>query len=297
MSASIIRAWDYAWQDVWLPLCEHEEAPPDLFMELYPELCRAFAGSEQNMDRFYSAASDPALAEQQFRETRSNSFQSERALIRFFAEARSVVDDFGIAGLTILYEDLLAAFFERYNLRFRVERPFEITVAPGALFCSLVDAVTKQIAPDQHLDGLNGSLRRQFDLLAREGRTHEVNRCIAQASTFIEGVAGSMPGLKPGTLTDLIKEMDATWPHVLVRDALSRLYNFCSDYPNIRHAGNPASQLRELELRDAVIIPMVFMAFSGYFVDVDFSELLCVRALDVPIQLPVPPNALVADLY
>jgi hypothetical protein len=296
MAASIIRAWDYAWQDIWQPLRHHEEAPADLFMELYPELIRASLGGELDMDRFYSAANDPVLAEQQFMETQSSAFGSERLLVHFFSEAHSIIVEFGMPDLTRLYESLLAAFFERYNLRFRVGYPFEIVVDPGALFCSMIDAVASRTSPDPHLQLLDSHLKRAFDLLAREGKLPEVHKCIAQASIYVEGIAGSMPGLKPGSLGDLVKKMPDIWPHAGVREAISSLYGFCSNYPNIRHAGNPESRLRELELRDAIIIPMVLMAFSGYFVEVDFSELLCVRASDVPIQIPVPPSAVAADL-
>ena len=49
-----------------------------------------------------------------------------------------------------------------------------------------------------------------------------------------------------------------------MRDALKKLYGFCSDYPGIRHPGNPAAKLRELEYRDAILISLLLLSFSGY---------------------------------
>ncbi|MBK9137428.1 MAG: hypothetical protein IPM17_01465 [Verrucomicrobia bacterium] len=41
-------------------------------------------------------------------------------------------------------------------------------------------------------------------------------------------------------------------------------YGFCSDYPNIRHAGNPKGVLRPLAARDATGLSVLLLAFSGY---------------------------------
>jgi len=54
------------------------------------------------------------------------------------------------------------------------------------------------------------------------------------------------------------------WPHERMKEALQKLYSFCSDYPNIRHAGNPGGVLRPLAARDATGLSVLLLAFSGY---------------------------------
>ena len=49
-----------------------------------------------------------------------------------------------------------------------------------------------------------------------------------------------------------------------VKEALQHLYKFCSDYPGIRHAGNPAGVRRALATRDLTIASMLILSFSGY---------------------------------
>jgi len=49
-----------------------------------------------------------------------------------------------------------------------------------------------------------------------------------------------------------------------MKEALQKLYSFCSDYPNIRHAGNPGGVLRPLAARDATGLSVLLLAFSGY---------------------------------
>ena len=300
MRGSLRLCWPYSWLDIWIPLAEHEDAPQDLFMELYPELALAFkpvseASSstsapdlrsellEHSRD-YFDVSSNPELAKQRFSEIEADIFQSDRSLIQFFREAYLIIEDFGSVALTAEYSRLLGSFFTRYNLRFRVTRPFEIVPEMSALFQVLIEEVRLQAHINPHLDTLGAHLQSAFSALARDGTTPEVHQCILRACNYVEGLAGAAPGMQPGsTLGALAKRLDV-WPHATIREALSSLYGFCSDYPGIRHSGNPAGQLRELDLKDALVIPMLLVAYSGYLVDVDFSEILCLRVIDPPDQ-------------
>ena len=53
-------------------------------------------------------------------------------------------------------------------------------------------------------------------------------------------------------------------PHDKVRDALKNLYHSCSDYPGIRHGGNPTSAKRALCSRDLTMASLLILSFSGY---------------------------------
>jgi hypothetical protein len=267
-----------------------------MFMELFPELSKAISPDYLAMAGFYEASNDPDIAERVFRELPSSSLRSERSVVKFFVEAYDLIDEFGVRSLTGLYVEVLRGFFERYNLRFRIQVPFEITVEPGALFHSMLDEVTKRIISDSHLCDLDSHLRRAFSLLARDGNLTEVNRCISQTFNYLEGIAGTMPGLAPDSLTSLLGKMKGTWPHAGVRTAIASLYGFGSEYPDLRHGGNEKTRIRELQLRDAVVIPMALLAFSGYFVAVDYEELLCVRANDDPDEISNLPEPIAAHI-
>ena len=45
---------------------------------------------------------------------------------------------------------------------------------------------------------------------------------------------------------------------------MKNLYGFASDYPGIRHAGNPASALREVDMRDMVAMSVLLTGFTPY---------------------------------
>ena len=59
------------------------------------------------------------------------------------------------------------------------------------------------------------------------------------------------------------------FPHESLRTCVKDLYRFASDYPNIRHAGNPANRIRELKKDDALLATVVALAFSSYVLDND----------------------------
>lgn len=78
----------------------------------------------------------------------------------------------------------------------------------------------------------------------------------------MEGLASFTQGT-PGTLGALCDQI-TDWPHDKMKDALKNLYKFCSDYPGIRHAGNPAGIRRDLATRDMTLASLLLLSFSGY---------------------------------
>jgi hypothetical protein len=312
MSGSLRDAWAYMWTEVWEPLSAQESAPRELFMELYPEIARAFRPrvapevfntADPNAptpftleaSEYYTLANDPELARERFSQLSGGDFDSDRKLVHFCVDAYDVIQDYGDEQFAAAYVDLLTSFLRRYNLRYKVLIPFQIVPEVAALFETLIREVAAQSSANDHLSQLNSHFERAFDVLARDGSIADVHKCIGNACNYVEGLAGAVPGMRPGSLGDLAKQIDV-WPHATVREALLRLYGFCSDYPAIRHAGNPNGRLRELELRDALVIPMLLVAFSGYFVDVDVSEILCIRTKNAPEQFPYPAGGMAAVL-
>ena len=45
---------------------------------------------------------------------------------------------------------------------------------------------------------------------------------------------------------------------------MKSLYKFSCDYPGIRHAGNPATALRPIEMRDMVAMSILLAGFAPY---------------------------------
>ncbi len=55
------------------------------------------------------------------------------------------------------------------------------------------------------------------------------------------------------------------------------LYKFCSDYPGIRHAGDPDGMRRDLSAKDSTLICLLMLGFTGYLSpNIDERSVLCV---------------------
>jgi hypothetical protein len=135
---------------------------------------------------------------------------------------------------------------------------------PG-VFASFYAEMARLHATDAHLGGLMSDFEQAFGSYVRSKQAHDLKTCISKASMYAEGLAAKTHG-QSGTLGALCDGLNC-WPHATVRDSLKKLYGFCSDYPGIRHAGTPASKLRELECRDAIVLSMLLVSFSGYLSD------------------------------
>ena len=54
------------------------------------------------------------------------------------------------------------------------------------------------------------------------------------------------------------------WPHGTIKNSLRSLYGFASDYPGIRHGGNPNNVIRAIEMRDMLAMSMLLVGFTPY---------------------------------
>lgn len=290
MRGTLISAWPQAAIDLWQPLADSKDAPQELFSELYPELmnaCRKPTREEglvivsaashmvtsPRIERDEMAANDSAFALECFTKLAPEEFASERRLVRFFEQAYFIIEDFESRGLSILYRSLVAAFLTRYNLRYQLIEPFQIIPRFSQLFAGMLEEIERSISGEAHLTELHTSVRHAFEDLCSRGRPADVSTCIARVCNLAEGLARRVPDVTADTLGAAARELTC-WPHRTIQNALTAIYGFCSDYPGVRHAGNPEGRLRDLDVRDAVVVSMLLLAFTGYLCEIDFTELL-----------------------
>jgi hypothetical protein len=195
--------------------------PPELFMELYPELTKALQARHDELvvvsqedhivanpldAEFFDTSTDPELARRNFQELGPRLFISERRLSYFFGEAYVIIDDFG-NGLSARYSELVRAFFIRYNLRYTLVDPFQITPSVSGMLASLMDQLTYRADANEHLHELKKHFERAVQVLSQDGKLEDVHRCIGNACNLTEGFARGFPGATSQTLGDLAKEL------------------------------------------------------------------------------------------
>ena len=253
--------WLYTGPDVWNRLASVRKAPADFFTELY-RTAYDFLPTPPEYKEFEAAVNDPEYAKRGFERIQATDFENETSVIGFMEAAFGTIQGFEIKGYERLYQKLVRDFIEKYNLRYQIDRPFRLRLLLPGVFADFYQDLFRLSQIDAHLTELLHDFEHSFGTYTRTKQAIDLRTCISKASMYAEGVAGKTTG-KSGTLGSLCDCLDC-WPHATVRESLKKLYGFCSDYPGIRHAGNPESRLRDLETKDGVLICLLFFAFSGY---------------------------------
>jgi hypothetical protein len=276
VSGALRQAWSYLESDLWAPLADYtsgrETAPTSLFGDLYNAAVEYVSPPPTPMS-LEQASSDPERARQLFLELRGGDFVSESAIVIYLEQVYKLVEEYEIVGYAARFVRLMTLVQQKYNLRYRVEDPFELRFLLPGSFVNLYDELHRHHAADPHLSGLLAEFEVAFDGYVRKDNVVNLKTCIAKASLYVEGVVGVANGTT-GTLGSMCDQLQL-WPHNTIRESLKKIYGFCSDYPGIRHAGNPGAVHRALEARDLTLASLLLLSFSGYISgDVDERTVL-----------------------
>lgn len=265
MSGSLRSAWDYLGAELWEPLADYStsdaSAPPDLFSDLFA-IADDFLSPRPTTGELEETRNNPEKARLRFFALKGTDFASESAIVHFLEEARDVIADYEIPGYEEFYGRLLRQLLIKFNLRYRVDDPFILRFLLPGSFTNLYAELHRLNSGNGHLAGLLTDFEKAFDRYARSQDPTDLKTCIAKASNYAEGLASYTRGA-PGTLGAMCDQL-TDWPHDKVRDALKNLYKFCSDYPGIRHAGDPAGVRRALASRDMTLASLLLVSFSCY---------------------------------
>lgn len=268
MSGSLRDAWDYLVVDLWEPLADYSTgisaAPPDLFSDLFAS-ADEFVSPRPTDSELQEARNDSEKARTRFLALQGIDFASESAVVHFLEEAQVVIADYEIPGFEDLYRRLLRDALRKFNLRYRMCEPFSLRILLPGSFANLYGELGRLNAGNGHLTELLVDFEKAFDRYARAQDPTDLKTCIIKASNFAEGLASVSAGVPAtGNTLGALCNRTGDWPHEGVKEALQKLYAFCSDYPGIRHGGNPTSQRRLLDMRDSVSINVSIFALAGY---------------------------------
>ncbi len=261
MIGSLRNHWEYAAPEIWEPLSDHEKAPESFFNDLY-DVADEFLSLGTPDDLHEEIRNDPQKARISFLALKGTDFTDEKTLVEFLEAAHKLIDDYGINGYSEYLKLLLRNFIRKYNLRYRLDDPFVLRFLLPGSFTNLYMELHRLNTSSTHLSGLLADFEHAFDRYARSQDTTDLKTCIAKASNYAEGLASATNG-QAGTLGALCNQV-GDWPHDKVKEALQNLYKFCSDYPGIRHAGNPKGTRRDLCAKDSALICLLILGFAGY---------------------------------
>ena len=193
MTGSFRNHWEYTSADIWEPLTSHENAPPDLFNDLY-DAANDFLALPTEGSQFEEIRNDGIKAHDAFYALSGSDFKSETAIMDFLDEAYEVIADYDITGYAEFLKLLLREFIRKYNLRYRLDDPFKLRFLLPGSFSNLYSELQRLNSTNGHLSGLLQDFEHAFDRYARSQDAADLKTCIAKASNYSEGLASCTMG-------------------------------------------------------------------------------------------------------
>jgi len=272
MRGEIIGVWSEAWREIWLPLIDEplgvgeESVPEDIFCELYRELAKVLK-TQPSIEALADIIDDPVQSREAFEKTTAADLRGERAVVAFLEAAQPALDDLGGDELSNRYFNLLAAFIDKFSLRYDLRRPCVLCPTLPGVFASLVRDLQVLTSQDPHLDALMKDFENAVRDLRQDCSDGRIKTCIQKQVNLVEAIGRAHPGVT-GTTLGAICDQVGTWPHEKLKAAMKDLYCFASDYPGIRHGGTPANALRAVDMRDMVALSILLAGFTPYLSNV-----------------------------
>jgi hypothetical protein len=276
MRGRLIDAWKYTWLELWEPL---EQLPAtseviysqDIYIALYIELEKALkyrlktSKDDKHHRIFFETSNDPAKARTFIKELESQELAGDPELVIFFKNAYDVFSETDYNELCVEFVRLLDEFINCHNLRYKLQySPFKLQPHLPGVFAALFTEIIESAEKEKHLKGLMNDFEHSFYTVSSSHNETDMKTCISKACMLVEGLGSIHPDSKGSTLSEICQSIEC-WPHSALREAVKKIYGFCSDYPGIRHAGNSKGQIRELELKDSIIVPLMLLTAAGYF--------------------------------
>jgi hypothetical protein len=300
MRGELLAVQSAIWPDIWVKLSKHKAAPKDLFSELYaalvpqpippnePEASANLGPNGELVDPadiaargkfeldqlafnaarsdWEEAASGSPKARTRFRRELPIHVQSEADAVRVLEAAFDTVLDIGGDELASFYFNTVVRFIEKFSLRYDLRQPFSLHPTLPGIFARLVSQLKVASLGDAALHNAMLDFEESIRDIRSDSSPNRIKTCISKQMNLIEAIGQRAPGVKGNTL-GLICDQVGTWPHNKVRDCVKNLYGFASDYPGIRHAGQPANQLRDIDMRDLIAVSVMMVGFSPYLTD------------------------------
>jgi hypothetical protein len=267
MNGNLRERWEYTWSDIWEPLGSLQQAPRDLYVQLYRTSVDFLRRKPSNQE-LTEIVNNSEAAFLAFQYIQGKNFKDEMSAVQFLERAYILINDFGSKILVKRYGEYVSKFLKKYNLRYETATPFSLRVRLPAVYGDIYDELRQVNETNPHLSQLMTDFEISFSEFARTKTQQNLTAAIHRASNYAEGIAAVALNRQGDDLNSLCDRLTnaphRVFPHTAVRQVIKDLYRFCSDYPGIRHAGTPNNRLRDLTVKDTIIVSTLFFAASGY---------------------------------
>ena len=289
MAATFVSTWRYMWPDVWVrlqlasddedlefswleekfPLPEGFDPHDDLYSEIFRAAYKSLSDETLDGLEISEVVGSPELAAEFFMGLTGEGFSSENAIIQFLEAVLDTLAEFDDV-LPSRYLALISYFMQKYSLRYVLDDQGRLYPSVTGIFSELISRIDRVAGENEHLASLTAEMHSALYAIKADSSQANVKVFVHKLFNLAEALACERPEVNGKTLGDACTQIQS-WPHAAVKKSLSSLYGFASDYPGMRHAGSPASKLRDLDMRDLVSMSVILAGYMPYLTD----ELAC----------------------
>lgn len=191
----------------------------------------------------------------------------EGAVVTALEKSFCVVQDLGGDSFSNEFFVSVNDFVEKYSLRYDLRRPFSLHQTLSGIFANLIRELKALSSVDANLAERLHDFEEALRDLKIDYSARRIRICVQAQMNLLEAVTCRHPAAAgKATLGDMCKALD-TWPHVAVKNSLSSLYGFSSDFSGLRHGKASEGVKREVEMRDLISISVILAGFIPYLTD------------------------------
>jgi len=178
------------------------------------------------------------------------------------------------------YKGLLRDFLIKYNIRYCVSQPCKLILTIEGLLATEYDYI-KHLSEASGSDSMKRLIKMLQNHLVKIDAPDEENHCIANCIKLIEHFILDRASERlhrpirgrQRTLGYAIKECPDLFPSESVKESLKKYYDFTNEYPNIRHVGEDACVIRDLNKSDALLALSLSVSYSAFIIQ-NYEDIL-----------------------
>lgn len=205
MRGELIGLSPETWREIWLPLIDEplgesdEGVPEDIFCELYRELAKALK-AQPWIEALADIIDNPVHSREASEKTTAADLAGERSVVTFLEAVQPTLEDLGGDELSNRYFNLLAAFIDKFSLRYDPRRPCMLCPTLPGVFASLVRDVRAVTSQDPHLDALMKDFENAVRDLRQDCSDGRIKTSIQKQVSLVEAIGRAYPGVTGTTL-------------------------------------------------------------------------------------------------
>lgn len=273
MRGTIKNLWEVIQKECFEYLYEQEYTPLDFYCEIFREYSLSF-GCGINQGNLIDIFDSPDKSREYFLAIKNNRFSCDTDLIFFLESLFENFSEFEDGEkLKKSYSERLELLFELYNLNYDLVDN-KIYPRLESSFLGLNRKIKECSLENPHLSELYMEYEKSYRNLKIDDSQANIKVAILKGINFIEALGCSINGFEKLSFGDVCNKIN-DWPHDSLRQASKNIYGFASDYPGIRHGGNPAGKKRDLHMKDFIYLQIFTTAVAAYFLskEADFSKI------------------------